>query len=296
MTDKGVGMRTSRRTILAGLAAAAAVPGGATARSGPEPGPTSASTSGERPLTFVLVHGTWHGGWVWRDVRALLRQRGHRVFTPTCTGCGERAHLMRPDTGLDTHIDDIAAVITYEELDDVILVGHSFSGITITGVADRLRDRIRRIVFFDALVPRPGRMAGVMPDPDTGAYPDWWVKRTANFVDGYQMDFWTEYPLEMLLPATPAMQPHADRLKRLITRHPARQWTDVLHVENGGWQGLSPAYIHCVGQTYRMSSDRMVGPARGPGWTYIPLDAPRNAMMTHPGDVSDILVQLGETA
>jgi pimeloyl-ACP methyl ester carboxylesterase len=84
---------------------------------------------------------------------------------PPAPGCGERLHLTGPEVGLETHISDIVNVIEYEELSNVILVGHSFSGITITGVADRLRERIERIVFFDALVPRPGRMSGVTKGP-----------------------------------------------------------------------------------------------------------------------------------
>ena len=240
--------------------------------------------------TFVLVHGTWHGGWVWRDVRRRLQQRGHIVSTPTCTGCGEREHLGGPDTGLDTHIVDIVNHIRFEELDDVILVGHSFSGLTITGVADRMRQRIRRIVFFDALVPREGRMSGVARDPDTGEFPAWWQERQGKFRDGYRMVLWDEYPVDMLVP--PDATEHVQRLKRLITTHPARQWTDELVIENGGWQGLKPAFVHCVGQAYRMSSDLMIGPARGPGWTFIEIDAPRNAMMTHPDLVADTLESL----
>ena len=268
-----------RRRFLSGAATAAVVGG--------LPATTDASTA----RTFVLVHGTWHGGWVWRDVRRLLRERGHEVFTPTCTGCGERVHLTSPEVGLDTHIDDIVNVIDYEELDDVVLVGHSFAGLTITGVADRLRDRIRRVVFFDALVPREGRMSGVPRDPETGTFPDWWREREDKFIDGYQMVLWEDYPVDMLVP--PDMTEHVERLRRLITTHPARQWTDELVIENGGWEGLRPAYIHCVGQQYQMSSDLMVGPARGPEWQFIELDTPRNAMMTHPALVAETLEALG---
>ncbi|MDJ0709387.1 MAG: alpha/beta hydrolase [Woeseiaceae bacterium] len=242
--------------------------------------------------TFVLVHGTWHGGWVWRDVRTLLRERGHEVFTPTCTGCGEREHLARPDVGLDTHIEDICNVIRFEELEDIVLVGHSFAGMTITGVADRMRDRIGRIVFFDALVPREGVMAAVSRDPETGEYPEWWLERRKKFVDGFRMVLWEDYPVEMLVP--PGMTEHVERLKRLITTHPARQWTDELTLNNGGWQGLPRAYVHCVGQKYRMSSDFMVGPARDPGWDFVELDAPRNAMMTHPDLVAETLARLAD--
>jgi len=248
------------------------------------------SQASPRPTSFVLVHGTWHGGWVWRDVAALLRSAGHTVLTPTCTGCGEREHLSRADVGLETHIRDVTEAIRFAELDRFVLVGHSFSGLTITGVADRLRAQVERIVFFDALVPRPGRMAGVVRDPTSGEYPDWWQERVRRFVDGYRMVFWEDYPIEMLVP--PENTEAVTRLERLITTHPVRQWTDELTLDNGGWEGLLPAYVHCVGQRYRQSSDLMIGPARGPGWRFVELDAPRNAMMTHPREVARLLEEL----
>ena len=251
----------------------------------PDPGAVD-----EPGRTFVLVHGTWHGGWVWRDVRRLLESRGHRVFTPTCTGCGEREHLSSPDIGLETHIEDICNVVRFEELDDIVLVGHSFAGITITGVADRMRGKIRRIVFFDALVPRSGTMAAVSPDPVTGEYPAWWQERRRKFIDGYRMVLWDEYPVDMLVP--PEMTAHVERLRRLITTHPARQWTDELVLERGGWEGLRRAYLHCVGQAYQMSSEFMIGPAREPGWDFVELNTPRNAMMTHPERVAETLLSL----
>lgn len=244
--------------------------------------------------TFVLIHGTWHGSWVWRDVAARLGHQGNRVLAPTCTGCGDREHLSRPEVGLDTHINDVVNAIRFAELDRFVLVGHSFAGITITGVADRLRDQVERIVFFDALVPRPGRMAAITRDPDTGDYPDWWVERTRHFVDGYRMVLWKDYPVDMLVPPTETR--HVERLRRLITTHPARQWTDELVIEHGGWEGLQPAYIHCVGQEYRMSSDLMLGPARGPDWRFVELDAPRNAMMTNPDEVTGLLLSLADEA
>ncbi len=243
-----------------------------------------------KPQSFVLVHGTWHGGWVWRDVRRILRERGHRVITPTCTGCGEREHLASPDVGLETHIADILNVVRYEELDDIVLVGHSFSGLTITGVADRIREAVRRIVFFDALVPHAGRLAAVSRDPESGEYPEWWIERSKKFIDGYKMVLWDEYPVDMLVP--PDMTDHVERLRHLITTHPARQWTDELQLRNGGWEGLRRAYIHCVGQEFQQSSDLMIGPAREPGWDFVELDAPRNAMMTHPQLVADTLEDL----
>lgn len=205
-----------RRDILRGSSAGLAALGlaqNATAQN-------ECASAATEPSTFVLVHGTWHGGWVWQDVANKLRAISHRVYTPTCTGCGERLHLTGPDVGLDTHITDIAQVLEFEDLNRVVVVGHSFSGITITGVAVRCRERIDRIVFFDALVPREGRMSGVPRDPKTGDFPDWWKAREAHFIDGYQMDLWQDYPMEMLVPdAYPEV---AAKLRRLITPHPAK--------------------------------------------------------------------------
>lgn len=240
--------------------------------------------------TFVLLHGTWHGGWVWRDVKERLEDLGHRVVTPTLTGCGERIHLTSPQVGLETHIQDIVNVIEYEELDEFLLLAHSFTGVAMTGALDRLKDRVRRVVFFDAIVPRPGRMSGVPRDQETGELPDWWKERSKGFIDGYQMDLWKDYPVEMLVP--PENTVIVERLKRLITTHPAKTWTDELQLQHGGWENVPRAFIHCVGQIYRKTSDRMVGPAREAGWDFIELDIPRDGMLTHPDLVTDTLTRL----
>ena len=108
---------------------------------------------------FVLVHGTTAGGWVWKDIAQPLRDAGHDVYTPTLTGLGERVHLATREVGLDTHITDIVNVLRFEELRDVVLVGHSYAGMVITGVADREPARIRELVYFDALVPEDGESA-----------------------------------------------------------------------------------------------------------------------------------------
>jgi pimeloyl-ACP methyl ester carboxylesterase len=238
--------------------------------------------------TFVLVPGTWHGGWVWKDVRRILCREGHQVYTPTPTGVGERSHLLTPEVDLYTHITDIANVIIWEELDDVILVGHSFSGLTITGVADRLRDRIRRIVFLDALVPRPGVMKAWPDADDDGRYPEKWQQRMDRFVDGYKMDFFAEYPPEMLVPAND--EENTARLERLLTYHPWKQWSTELVLDHGGWEGLPRTYIRCVGQKYKPSTEFMPGPAlTDPEWQVIELDVPRDGMMTDPQMVADCL-------
>ena len=244
-----------------------------------------------KPQTFVLVHGTWHGGWVWKYVRNILEDKGHRVFTPTLTGCGEREHLSSPEVGLETHIQDIANVIEFEDLQDVILVGHSFTGVAITGVADRLKDRIKHICFFDALVPFGDRMSGTPRNAD-GSLADYFVKRQEHFIDGYKMDMWADYPLKMLLPED---HPKAEWVRSKITTHPAKGWTDILTLENGGWENMSRSFIHCTGQKFAMSSEKMVGPARAPGWQFIELDIARNGMVTDPEIVADTFIKLANS-
>ncbi len=109
------------------------------------------------PATFVLVHGAWSGGWCYHKVAARLRARGHAVFTPTLTGQGERAHLLAGNINLGLHIEDILAVFRCEELDNVVLAGHSYGGMVITGVADRIPGRIAALVYLDAFLPQDGQ-------------------------------------------------------------------------------------------------------------------------------------------
>ncbi len=105
---------------------------------------------------FVLVQGAWIGGWYWRSIAQALRKLGHEAYAPTLTGLGERIHLMSPSINLDTHIADVINVIKCEELSDIVLVGHSYGGMVITGVADALPDRIGSLVYLDAFVPKNG--------------------------------------------------------------------------------------------------------------------------------------------
>jgi len=107
--------------------------------------------------TFVLVHGAWHGSWCWKRVRKTLQAQGHEVFTPTLSGVGERSHLLSPHVSLDTHIADVVNLMVWEELSDVVLCGHSYGGCVISGVADRVPDRVRQLVYLDAFVLEDGQ-------------------------------------------------------------------------------------------------------------------------------------------
>jgi pimeloyl-ACP methyl ester carboxylesterase len=106
--------------------------------------------------TYVLVHGAWGGSFSWKEFAPLLRERGHEVVTPSLTGLGEREHLSSPQVTLSTHIHDVVNAIDFEGLHDIILVGHSYGGMVVTGVVDRMSDRIAHIVYEDAFLPKDG--------------------------------------------------------------------------------------------------------------------------------------------
>lgn len=119
---------------------------------------------------FILVHGGWHGGWCWKPVVTLLQARGHTVYAPTLTGLAERGHLIDAVRGPDTHVADIANLIIWEDLHDVVLVGHSYGGTIITGVASQLPGRIKRLVYLDAMVPEiSGMSAAQLSTPERAA-------------------------------------------------------------------------------------------------------------------------------
>jgi pimeloyl-ACP methyl ester carboxylesterase len=137
-------MATSRRTLLAAGAALAATAGG------------PAVSAEAAPRTFVLVHGSWHGGWCWRRVADRLEKRGHKVFTPTLTGLGDRVHLLNAAVDLNTHITDVVNLIKFESLENIVLAGHSYAGAVITGVAEQVLPSIGSIVFVDVFLPVNG--------------------------------------------------------------------------------------------------------------------------------------------
>src|ERR1700733_12919617 len=107
--------------------------------------------------TFLVCHGAWSAGWAWKKMHRLMAAAGYRLVTPTYTGLGERAHLATPSIDLETHIADILNVIKYEDIRDIVLIGHSYGGMVATGVADRARDRIRQLIYLDAFVPDDGQ-------------------------------------------------------------------------------------------------------------------------------------------
>ena len=190
--------------------------------------------------TFVLVHGGWAGGWQWREVASLLRAAGHEVFTPTLTGLGERVHLASPDVGLDTHIQDILMVLEYEELRDVILVGYSYSGMVITGVAERAPERLAHLVYLDAYVPRDGESLLDMLGPDAAAF----IEQAAQaYGDGWRI---------------PHDPPDAPRR----TPHPLKTGQQPVSLTNPAAAALPRTFIYCTQDKEAMGP---VGRSHHPG-------------------------------
>ena len=105
--------------------------------------------SSTAPKTFLVCHGAWSAGWAWKKIHPLMQAAGHRLFAPSYTGLGERVNLANPSIDLETHIQDILNVIKYEDLRDIVLIGHSYGGMVATGVADRARERITQLIYLD---------------------------------------------------------------------------------------------------------------------------------------------------
>ena len=130
-------------------------------------GALSSARSQTAAKTFVLVHGAWHGGWCWRRVADRLERKGHKVFTPTLTGLGERSHLLSKDVNLGTHVADVVNLVSWEGLKDIVLVGHSYAGFVITQVAEQIGPSIASIVFLDAFYPKLGESLTSLASPGT---------------------------------------------------------------------------------------------------------------------------------
>jgi len=231
---------------------------------------------------FMLIHGAFHGGWCWRRVGDLLAAAGARVFAPTMTGLGERAHLLNDTVGIETFFRDTIAVIEAEELTDIVLVGHSFGGAVITGVADRMPERIAQLVYLDAVVPVGGQSALSCLPAETQAI----RLRTAQATPG---GLTIPLPTETMFDLPPG--PDRDWVARRITPHPLAAYTDPIVLDHPVGNGRPRVYIRCTGPVYPAvvpSYDRIK--AEG-GWTLVDIATGHDAMVTAPEALAEILLQ-----
>ncbi|WP_151447819.1 alpha/beta fold hydrolase [Lacisediminimonas profundi] len=222
-------------------------------------------------MNFVLIHGAWHGGWCWRDVAKPLRDAGHTVFTPTMTGLGERAHLLNAEVGLSTFVQDACAVIENEELQDVVLVGHSFGGPVISGVADRMPERLRHLVYLDALIVQDGLSALDMLPPEVRQE----RSRTID-PDG----------LRMAIPAPDKFgisdPVHAAWLQRRLTPHPLKAYAEPLALRNPIGNGVPCTYIAATDPWYGPCASSRAWVKSQQGWGWREIAAGHDAMVSAP--------------
>lgn len=236
--------------------------------------------------TYVLVHGGGHGGWCYQRVAPLLRAEGHEVLTPTLTGLGERAHLLDDRVDLDRHVTDVAAVLRFEDLHDVILVGHSYGGMVITGTADREADRVGRLVYLDAATPVNGQSLVDVAGPVINA-----VRPMGKVVDGIEL---------VLLPGPDAgllygvidqadLAWMADRL----TPHPWKCFEQplVLSHEDALW-AIPQYHVVCTSTLPTRDRDQMArARAEGRLWD---IDTGHDLMITEPEKTADALLQVAK--
>lgn len=233
---------------------------------------------------FVLVHGAWHGGWCWGRILPLLRVVGHAAHAVTLTGLGERVHLLSPEIRLVTHLQDVLNLITAEELDDVVLVGHSYGGMVVTGVADSLQRRrpglLRHLVYVDAFVPHRGES---------------WSSTQAPEVVAGRVAAAEQSSGGLSLPAPDAAAfglQGADRdwVNRRQTSHPFAVYRDPLDFDARRVAALPRTYVDCTSPPATNVAASRKRARSEPGWRVVELATGHDAMVSAPHDLARILL------
>jgi pimeloyl-ACP methyl ester carboxylesterase len=235
--------------------------------------------------TYVLVHGAWHGGWCWVHVADALRGMGHRVTTPTQTGLGERKHLLSKNITLDTFVADIVNHIEAEELDDVILVGHSFGGNSISGAADKLGSRIRHLVYLDSVILENGRsMFSALPPEVVAAR----MKAVAEVGQG--MFIPPPPPAAFGIPETHAQ---SEWVRRRLTAHPVGTYDSPLNLANEVGNKRPRTYVVCADPIYAPLESSRQWVKRQRGWSWQEIATGHDAMVTAPAELARMLAAIG---
>jgi pimeloyl-ACP methyl ester carboxylesterase len=236
---------------------------------------------------FVLVHGSSGGGWVWQKLAPILRASGHQVYTPTLTGLSDRAHLLNCGVNLTTHITDVANLLWYEDLSDVILVGNSYAGMVITGVAAKVPERLKLVIYLDAYVPADGQNeADLLPPP----------MRAAREADAAAHGGLTEPPPPAIFGITdPAL---AEWVKARSTPHPWSTYAEPVPAGSARSAALRRVFIHCTVKppTTPDLFASSAAKARTSGWPVHELRAGHLAMLTAPRELAALLQQVSEEA
>ena len=230
--------------------------------------------------TFVVVHGAWGGAWSWNKfVVPLLRQAGHTVFAATLTGLGERTHLATPEVTTETHVQDVANVLFYEDLRNVVLVGHSYGGRVISGVADRMPERLAQLVYLDAAVP--------------------WLEAGADDARRRERLEQARTTGEWRIPPGDMQADDPDEIKRWAaprrSGQPIRTLTEPVRLEHG-IPTVSKAFVYCAkGKEPDSPQAQRAARIKGdPTWRYFELDTGHNLHYSAPRETVDILLQLAQ--
>lgn len=233
--------------------------------------------------SFVLVHGAWHGAWCWSRVLPLLRAHGNPAHAVTLTGTGDRAHLLSPDIRLGTHIQDVLATIDCEELTDVVLVGHSYAGIVITGVADALLARasspLRHLVYLDAVTPHPGESWSSQHTPETRA-----ARTEAAKASG---------GLSLPQPDASVFGLAGDDLawvNRRQTPQPFGVYLDPLNFDPVRVARVPRTFIDCTSPALATIAIMRQRVRTEPGWRVVELATGHDPMVTEPRALADVLL------
>jgi pimeloyl-ACP methyl ester carboxylesterase len=229
--------------------------------------------------TFLVCHGAWSAGWAWKKVHPLMQAAGHRLVTPTYTGLGERVHLANPSIDLETHILDVLNVIEYEDLRDIVVLGHSYGGMVATGVAERARDRIAQLIYLDAFVPRDGQSLFDINEP--GRQP---MHDAAKSGDGWRVP-----------PMTPPPDTSPADLEWLTARRvdmPIKCFETRLKL-TGGELTLPRSYIYATRITPADTFGQFATRARSEaGWRYHEIDASHSPNVTAPEALMALLQKI----
>lgn len=238
--------------------------------------------------TFLLVHGAWHSGRCWDRVVPLLESAGHRVLAPSLTGYGDKAHLLSPEVGLDTHVDDIVTLLNEENLTEVVLVGHSYAGLVISSAANQVPNRIAHLVYLDAMVPENGETA-VDVHPMTQNL----IDLAAKSGNGWRVPPLPQQPPPLGLfgvtdPADVAW------LHTMLSDQPVRCLQQPVRLDNPAVNAIPRTHIHCVGAKPEGITRRPVPAIQPNGSTAQVWELPtgHDCMITMPAELSELLLKL----
>jgi pimeloyl-ACP methyl ester carboxylesterase len=242
--------------------------------------------------TYVLVGGAWIGGWAWKPVARQLRARGHDVYPVTLTGLGERAHLARPDVDLETHITDVVNVLAYEDLTDVILVGHSYAAIVVTGVADRAAERLAQLVYLDSAPLRDGDSLLDLFPPAAAAQ----LQRQVDEVGaGWRLQFPTFEELAMTASLTGLDEAERELMQAKAVAQPFRTYTQPLRLTGAGRDDFKTARFAWVAiaceemQALTESGPPQLQALRAAPWSFHELPTGHWPMLSTPDELAALL-------